>query len=91
MSYRIKAVRSGRARHFDTAVRSVSKDKMNDRVDYLATTGMHGKWDQGPLGRIDSDGEIGTLAERQAHKRKTVVETALTKLRTAGIDIDNRD
>ena len=71
-------------------VKGHSKDRMNDRADYLATTGMHGKWDQGPLGRIDSDGEIGTPAARRAHKRKPVVETALTALRTAGIDIDNR-
>ena len=72
-------------------VKGHSKDKMNDRADYLATTGMHGIWDRGPLGRIDSDGVIGTPADRQAHKRKPVVDAALTKLRTAGVDIDNRD
>ena len=57
-------------------------------TDHLATTWMHGKWDQGPLGRIDSDGEIAAPAERQAHQRKTVVDKALQELRTAGIDID---
>ena len=49
---------------------------------------MHGRWDQGPLGRIDSDGRIAAPAERQAHKRKTVVDKALQELRAAGIDID---
>ena len=32
-------------------VKGHSKDRMNDRVDYLATTRMHGKWDKGPTGR----------------------------------------
>ena len=69
-------------------VKGHSKDRMNDRADYLATTGMHGKWDQGPLGRIESDGRIAAQAERQAHKRKTVVDKALQELRAAGINID---
>jgi len=49
---------------------------------------MNGRWDQGPLGRIDSDGRIAAPAERQAHKRKTIVDKALQELRAAGIDID---
>ena len=69
-------------------VKGHSKDRMNDRADYLATTGMHGKWDQGPEGRIESDGRVAAQAERQAQKRKTVVDKALQELRAAGIDID---
>ena len=69
-------------------VKGHSKDRMNDRADYLATTGMHGRWDKGPEGRTDRDGPIGEPAERQAHKRKPVVDKALRQLRTAGISID---
>ena len=69
-------------------VKGHSKVRMNDRADYLATTRMHGKWDQGPLGRIESDGRIAAQAERQAHKRKTVVDKALQELWAAGINID---
>ena len=69
-------------------VKGHSKDRMNDRADYQATTGMHGRWGQGPFGRIYSDGRIAAPAERQAHKRKTIVDKALQELRAAGIDID---
>ena len=64
-----------------------SKDRMNDRADYLATTGMHGRWDKGPEGRTERDGRVSDPAERQAHKRKTVVDRALQELRAAGTSI----
>ena len=69
-------------------VKGHSKDRMNDRADYLATTGMHGRWDKGPKGRTERDGRVSDPAERQAHKRKTVVDRALQELRAAGINID---
>ena len=68
-------------------VKGHSKDRMNDRVDYLATTGMHGKWDKGPEGRTDRDGTVSDPAERQAHKRKPVVDRALRGLKAARITI----
>ena len=61
---------------------------MNDRADYLATTGMDGRWDAGPMGRTERDGKVTEPAERQAHKRKSVVDRALQELRAAGISID---
>ena len=65
-------------------VKGHSKDRMNGRADYLTTTGMRGKWDKGPEGRTERDGSVSDPAERQAHKRKTVVDRALQELRAEG-------
>ena len=69
-------------------VKGHSKDLMNDRADYLATAGMHGKWDKGPEGRTERDGRVSEPAKRQAHKRNSVVDRTLQELRAAGISID---